>query len=351
MTQDDDDKIGDDKIGDDKSAHRRAFDGARLPSVQRLLGALRGTDIFFFYQNDELIYEWLENVPDGFSARDSVGNHDRDLLPAPASERLIAAKQHVLDTQTPQTISLGIPTDKGVRHFDVWIDPDIDEDGRTRGVICSGIDKTDERQREIATRNLLREVNHRSGNLLAIVQSLAKQTSQHVETVDEFYEAFIGRLNALSVSQAEVTEQEWRGASLHALLARLMARSTGIPVGRVTITGDDPTLTPNSATHVGLALHELFANSLLAGALSGGSGNIAIDVSRGQSDGARGLVLTWSEAYVDTGILTDISLSFGILTLERVVPAAIGGRGTLTIDGHQVTYTLFMPESSYDHEA
>ena len=53
--------------------------------------------------------------------------------------------------------------------------------------------KRGEREREL----LARELNHRVKNILAVVQSLAMQTD-HSRSVEEFRDAFVGRLSALA---------------------------------------------------------------------------------------------------------------------------------------------------------
>lgn len=77
---------------------------------------------------------------------------------------------------------------------------------------------TAERRREQLLRSLLREVSHRSKNLLAIIQSLAGQTARFSLTKDDFLRKFRGRLHALAQSQDLITDSDWRGARIFELL-------------------------------------------------------------------------------------------------------------------------------------
>ena len=82
----------------------------------------------------------------------------------------------------------------------------------------TAVDITEQKRREQALRALLREVAHRSKNLLAIIQSIATQTGRYSETVDDFLSRFRGRLQSLASTQDLVTSSDWRGAALQDLV-------------------------------------------------------------------------------------------------------------------------------------
>ena len=52
-------------------------------------------------------------------------------------------------------------------------------DGAVQGVITTAVEMTEQKRREQTLRTLLREVSHRSKNLLAIIQSIATQTGRY----------------------------------------------------------------------------------------------------------------------------------------------------------------------------
>ena len=59
---------------------------------------------------------------------------------------------------------------------------------------------------------LIRELNHRVKNVLALVQSIARRTARHTGSVNEFLDAFDGRLQAMSAAHALLSDSWWRGA-------------------------------------------------------------------------------------------------------------------------------------------
>ncbi len=74
-----------------------------------------------------------------------------------------------------------------------------------------------ERERHAEHINLpLREVNHRSKNMLTVVQAIARRTV--AANPDDFIERFAERIQALAASQDLLVESQWRGLDLHELV-------------------------------------------------------------------------------------------------------------------------------------
>ena len=194
-------------------------------------------------------------------------------------------------------------------------------------MITTAIDVTDRKRREQTLRALLREVSHRSKNLLAIIQSIATQTGRYSDSIDSFLSRFRGRLQSLSSSQDLVTSSNWRGADLRELVTGQVGRYVADPVRHIRIEGANPYLNPNAALHIGLALHELAVNSVSYGALSKPDGFVTI---RAEIDDGPALNLTWREA-ISQRKATAAEKRFGSVALERVVPASLNGSATLTI--------------------
>ena len=71
------------------------------------------------------------------------------------------------------------------------------------------LDITERRHQEERIKLLLREVNHRAKNMLAVVQSIARQTA--AASPKEFLERFSERVQALATSEDLVVKAEWQG--------------------------------------------------------------------------------------------------------------------------------------------
>ena len=168
------------------------------------------------------------------------------------------------------------PAIEGVRWFQVWVDADRGDCGDVHGVVTTMVETTEQKRREQTLRTLLREVSHRSKNLLAIIQSIATQTGRYSGHIDDFLTRFRGRLQSLASSQDLVTSSNWRGAALRELVIGQVGRYGADPAHSLRFQGANPYLNPNAALHIGLAMHELAVNSVSYGALSRPDGFVEV---------------------------------------------------------------------------
>ncbi|MEM9734491.1 MAG: HWE histidine kinase domain-containing protein [Pseudomonadota bacterium] len=319
--------------------------------------AIDGSDITVFYQDVELRYQWVENPLKGWSADLILGRGDDDIMPPEMARKTIAAKRHALNTRRTNRITVDGSFDGVTRSFNLWIDPDLDEAGNPRGLLCTAVEITDLRRREANLKNLLLEVSHRSRNLLAIVQSIARQTVSNAQTTDDFMKRFGERVQSIAHSLDVVTRQEWDGATVHDLLRRQLKPFLSNQ-SQLNITGDNPVLDVNAALHVGLAVQELGSNAAKHGAWSTSKGTVFIHIEAmeppGKSDdgplgahfGDMGYRVVWKEDNIADGMDAE-NMRFGGHTLRSVVPQAVNGAATLQSEKEYLIYTLELPAENF----
>jgi len=309
--------------------------------------ALKNIGVLVIYQDNDLNVLWSENLPALWSRNDLSGHKGDGYLPGSEAERLTAAKHAVLQTNKPQTLQISLDGEEGVRWFDVWVDPDC-RDGVTQGLVTTAIDVTEHRRREQTLRALLREVSHRSKNLLSIIQSIATQTGRYSRGIDGFLARFRGRLQSLASSQDLVTSSNWHGAGFRELVASQLLRYCAGPEQNFRLEGEDPYLSPNAALHVGLAVHELTVNSVSFGAFSKPSGTVVVSAWL-PPDGNGALEFVWTEKIaLDIETLKEKEERFGTVALKRVVPASLNGSANLTIDAQGLEYRLLIPKGNFE---
>jgi two-component sensor histidine kinase len=137
---------------------------------------------------------------------------------------------------------------------------------------------------------LLDEINHRVKNTLGTVQSIARLSRASSKDVEQYATAFEGRLLALSEAYNLLTENNWVGASLEAVVKRTLAPFAGSE--RLEISGPDVMLAPKTALAMSAILQELATNAAKYGAFSAPSGKLKVC----WTIGASGVVdLTWAE--------------------------------------------------------
>ncbi len=210
-----------------------------------------------------------------------------------------------------------------------------------KAVITTIIDLTEERRREAVLKSLLREVSHRSKNMLAIVQSMANQTARAAGSLDQFIKIFRGRIQSLSFSQDLVTAESWRGADLFTLIEKQTSLYLGEGVRGIQVTGENIHLTPNGVTHVGLAIHELTLNAAARGTLDGNiSYPVKLEVERKRTGNitlrwTEGLPLANSAQGHETG-----EIDLDSVLLKRVVPQSLDGKVVYEIKEVKLVYEL-----------
>ena len=346
---------GGDKKGNGAATSREPFADLEAETAFGLLHALRNTAVSVLYQHPDLRVIWAQNVPSAWSSDSIVGKSDSDFLPPSVAATVTAAKRAVLSRAEPERLEIciqGIPGGREDQWFELWIDADVASDGAVRGIATTAVETSEQKRREQTLRVLLREVSHRSRNLLAIIQSIATQTGRHSSTVDEFLTRFRGRLQSLASSQDLVTSSNWRGADLGELVLEQVSRYSTTPEAAVHMEGERPWLNPNAALHVGLALHELVANSVSYGALSHPGGSVTLSTHlEPDAAGHASLLLNWHEDIgrpATDGRVQDGKKRFGSVALERVVPASLNGSASLEIEDGTLDYRLTIPFGNFE---
>ena len=203
------------------------------------------------------------------------------------------------------------------------------------------IELTEEHRREQMLRALLREVSHRSKNLLAIILSIVSQTARGASTLSTFLPVSRGRIYSLAQSQDLVTDSSWRGAQFRELLRAQAAKYLDHADAVMTVNGADPLLSPNEALHVGLALHELLVDAIAAAAALGARPEITVTCEVSGTD-PRQIEITWSHTTSGPDFLSEAGQAdaFASVVLDRIAPAAVGGTGTIERQDNHFIYRL-----------
>ncbi len=147
-----------------------------------------------------------------------------------------------------------------------------------------------ERIRSEAVRDLLmREVDHRSRNILSVVQSVVQLTCASDPAA--YRKVVIGRVHALGRAQGALASRNWEGARLEDVArSELEALAAA---GQYVLDGPPMMLAAESVQPVSVILHELGTNAIKYGALGQAAGRVVL--SWAAEDGAR-VRLTWRES-------------------------------------------------------
>lgn len=317
--------------------------------------ALAGSPVTVFHQDRNGQFKWFENRQSIWLLDDIAQHTEADIFTASSVQALADAKRRAIGHGGPETVELMAKREMSGAVADcflkVVVRPSFDRNGLPDGYLCSSIDISQEKHREKTLQTLLMEVAHRSKNMLAMVLSIASQTARTSPSVEAFVRAFNGRVQSLAKSQDAVTERDWSGAKFSDLVKVQVINVVPEESSQISMTGDDLELLPSAAVHVGLALHELVTNALVSGALlqADGRSELSCDLSL-NADKSGIATMTWRET---PGLGQEPASphapvqGFGRTLLERVVPAAVGGEGSLKLSTDAVVYTLTMSDSCF----
>jgi PAS domain S-box-containing protein len=220
--------------------------------------------------------------------------------------------------------------------------PLLDAQGRVVRWYGTTTDIDDQKQREENVRDLLAEVNHRSRNLLAVAQAIARCGVATAKTVHEFEQRYSDRLLGLSASQDLLTNRNWRGVPLEALVQAQVALPSDGREKRFASEGPSVLLSPNATQTLGLALHELCNNALKHGALSNDVGKVSLVWRIDESGAEPNFEMTWRERGGPPVNPRPIS-GFGSVVLERLTAAGLNASSTLSFGAEGSTWRLIAP--------
>ncbi|WP_207537627.1 PAS domain S-box protein [Sabulicella rubraurantiaca] len=194
------------------------------------------------------------------------------------------------------------PSDGAVRWLRNTEFPIRDGEGRVVRIGCIGQDVTDAKATAARMEVLVAELQHRSRNILGLVQAMARQTRKDVASLDAFGERFNARLGALARANYLLSRLgAWDRIAFDELLRTELQAHGALGRGdggdQVTLDGPPGVLLRSVMVQTfALALHELATNAVKYGALSSPEGRLAVRWwLTTQSDGGRCLHVHWSE--------------------------------------------------------
>jgi PAS domain S-box-containing protein len=221
----------------------------------------------------------------------------------------------------------------------------FDADGGVRQVLGTALDFTEHKEHEEQVKALLREVTHRSNNLLGVVQSIVGQTA--LTSPEDFVERFRSRIQALALNQRLLVNSDWRGVELKELVEGQLAPFHAPQEKRVAVQGPSIALTSAAAQAIGMALHELAANAASFGSLSGRHGRVDVvwRIEDGDGEGPRRLVMHWTETG-GPAVRAPRRKGFGSTVMADMVERSLGGRVSLDYAASGLAWRLDCPLSA-----
>lgn len=308
--------------------------------------ALRGSHVVVYTQDRDLRFTSVSHDMMGRTVADILGQTDQELWPAEGGA-IAALKREALSSGQSKRTEMAFDDAPGQHWHDLHIEPLRNDSGEIVGLTCASVDVTDRKEGEAHLRLLLRELTHRSKNLLAVIQAMARQTARHAGSTESFLAQFSARLQALAASHDLLVRESWHGASLPELIRSQLAVYLDRDDAPVSMEGPDVALKPEAAQSLGLALHELSSNAARFGALSVPDGRVTINWKRSGSGGAGDtLEFDWQEQS-GPKVRARRKQGFGSMVIERNLARSLDAKVDLTFAPDGLRCHLVIPASHF----
>jgi two-component sensor histidine kinase len=245
-------------------------------------------EVLFDEQNNPLDYRFLE-INATFEAqtglKDAVGKTMRSLEPDHEAHWFNIYGEIAL---TGKPLRFEKPAEALGRWYDVYAFRVGTPADRRVAILFNDI--TQRKRDEERLTLLNREIDHRAKNMLTVIASIARLTD--AETVAEYKESLLGRIDALAISRKLLSESVAEETEIARLIEEELApfQLAGIP--RVTLDGPSVMLDHAAAQALAMAVHELATNATKHGALSISAGRVSVEWAQRDNGQVR---VRWSE--------------------------------------------------------
>ncbi len=281
----------------------------------------------------------------GYRADEIIGKPIQMLYPEEGQEEYESIYLGMRDGQRLRRDVVRRHRDGHLIDVNINVSPMYAPGGRLSGFSSIVRDISERKEQEAHLRLVMRELSHRSKNLLAVIQAMARQTARSSSDLDEFEKNYSQRLQALSASQDLIVHQNWHGAPLAELLRSILVPFADDVDARIDLDGPNLNVTPTAAQNLALSIHELATNASKYGALSVPAGRVSLTwaVERGESGDDR-VRISWKEKG-GPPVKEPQRKGFGHIVIEKMIAQALDADVEHVFALEGVTWTLRMPIS------
>lgn len=188
---------------------------------------------------------------------------------------------------------------------------------------------------------LMRELNHRSKNMLSIVLAIARATAGNPGR--DFGETFQERILSLAANQDLLVASDWQGVPLSDLVRSQLAHLEDLIDGRIALKGPPLIISAAASQSFSMALHELATNAVKYGALSNSDGCVDIEWGVREHDGeGRRFAMRWRETEGPT-VVPPARNGFGSTVIRDMIRLNLRGDARLQYDSAGVVWDFDCP--------
>jgi PAS domain S-box-containing protein len=304
----------------------------------------------FLADRDDRITDWLPGAEAvfGWTEAEAVGQSGAILFTP--EDREAGVDKEEVDTAAREGWA---PNVRWHLHKDgrrVFIDGSVTalrhDDQSLRGFLKIGQDVTPRKQAEEVQAVLVAELQHRTRNLLGVVQAVADRTLDTSRDLADFGTRFRARLAALARANSLLSKlPEATRVTFDVLLNGELHAHGVIEDGRLTLDGPSGVrLRSHTLQTLALALHELATNALKHGALAVPTGRLQVAWRLVEGGEQRQLEVIWAESGVR--VRQNGRQGYGRELIEKALPYQLGAEVDYVLGKDGVQCRIMLPVSS-----
>lgn len=349
----------------------RAHDAATAQRTRRLEVRLRESDEryrgivstaldygIFSTDADGIIRSWPSGAHAvfGWTAEEAIGQHAG--MTFTAEDRAAGVPEQEMRTAHEQGSAPDVRWHARKDGDRVFIEgvmrPILGTDGETTGFLKVGRDATERHRWDERQQVLLKELQHRTRNIMAVVLAVFEKTrasSADIEALSTTYRSRLGALVRVQelLSRLKESDRVDFDMLLRNELASMGALDADGTGERVRLSG--PTgvrLRSGSLQTFALALHELATNAAKYGALVQPQGRLSVTWHLTDESGVPWLHIDWRERGVDMARAARVpgGGGYGRELIERALPYQLGARTRYALGHDGVHCTIAVPISA-----
>jgi PAS domain S-box-containing protein len=283
----------------------------------------------------------------GYSREEMLGRSIETLFPPNAPKRISEYIDEIL-VEKLQHFEVVWQTKSGqLRNIAISAAPVREADGEVTAISNIHRDVTEQKRVLGHQAVIMRELSHRTRNLLAVILAIERQISKKATSVASFHERFEARIKALLGSNDLLTASGWGPVSLRDLVQRQLFAFSEVDPGKVSIEGQQILLQPEAVQYLGMSFHELATNALKYGALAQAGGRLRIRWQTAEGNGQeRRLRIDWVEAGIATGSPLE-GKGFGYVVLTKLCKESLNAAVDYKLAAPDLSWSIEIPDAFF----
>lgn len=274
----------------------------------------------------------------GYEPDEVIGRNPRFMQGPDTDHATIAVLRDALALEREAVVELvNYRKDGSAFLTQLFVSPVHDDNGKLIYFFGSMLDITERRESQRsrdAEHRLMKEVDHRAKNALAVVQAIVRLS--RADDPHAYSDAVQRRVEVLARAHTLLAEAGWSALPLELLLREALIPYCG---ATVSLRGPDVTIAPAKVQSLALLFHELAANARRFGALTpGGEVRVEWDLPEPQR-----LRLHWREQGQANVPDRDATPGFGFTIIRAIGTRQLGGQVAIDLHQHGLEASLTLP--------